>query len=177
MGRELRAVAWDVQILPVKIGTLAGVSNAALISGINYVIGLKNEGYDIVAINASYLDFSVPGTDVFSAIANAGNNGILYIAAAGNGGLNLDGIDPTGFWGAQSNVITVAATDNQDELASFSNYSARDVNLAAPGVDILTTGPGGRIWWCRGRVVIRRQWFRGGGGCWRLLCRRRRWRR
>ena len=54
--------------------------------------------------------------------------------------MNLDSVDPIGFWGSQSNVITVAATDNQDHLSSYSNYSAHDVDLGAPGTDILTTG-------------------------------------
>src|SRR5262249_59243802 len=42
------------------------------------------------------------------------------------------------------NIISVAATDNRDQLASFSNYGATSVDLAAPGVATLSTIPGGR---------------------------------
>ena len=42
---------------------------------------------------------------------------------------------------ASSNVITVAAVDNQFNLATFSNYGASSVQLAAPGIDIFTTSP------------------------------------
>src|SRR5207237_4743288 len=45
------------------------------------------------------------------------------------------------YWGA-TNIIAVAATDNRDQLASWSNYGATLVHLAAPGVNILSTTPG-----------------------------------
>ena len=67
-GVGITGVAWNVALLPVKVGTAAGVTNQDLIDGINYVINLKRAGNDIVAINASYLDFSVPGLDVINAI-------------------------------------------------------------------------------------------------------------
>ena len=42
-----------------------------------------------------------------------------------------------------TNVVCVAASDHDDTLASFSNYGPANVDLAAPGVDIASTWPGG----------------------------------
>lgn len=67
----------------------------------------------------------------------------LHVAAAGNDGQNLDEVPhyPGAF--SLPNLITVAATDWSDRLASFSNYSANRVHLAAPGVSTYSTTPGG----------------------------------
>jgi subtilisin family serine protease len=64
---------------------------------------------------------------------------MLFVAAAGNSGLNND-ISPTypaSF--SAPNIIAVAATNNLDQRASFSNYGATTVHLGAPGVAILST--------------------------------------
>ena len=64
----------------------------------------------------------------------------LHICAAGNNARDNDGADPA--YPASydlPNIISVAATDSQDQLADFSNYGATSVDLAAPGVDILST--------------------------------------
>jgi hypothetical protein len=68
---------------------------------------------------------------------------MLFVASAGNSALNND-ISPTypGSYTAP-NVISVAATDNRDYLASFSNYGRNSVHLGAPGVNVLSTVRGG----------------------------------
>jgi thermitase len=75
--------------------------------------------------------------------------GMLFVAAAGNGGLDDIGDDndrtpefPCAY--ALPNVVCVAASDNRDTLAGFSNFGARSVDLSAPGVAIASTWPGGR---------------------------------
>jgi len=78
---------------------------------------------------------------VNDAISAANAEGILFIAAAGNEGTNND-ILP--FYPADydvANIITVAASDHNDQLAIFSNYGPSSVDLAAPGVDIFSTTP------------------------------------
>jgi subtilisin-like proprotein convertase family protein len=75
------------------------------------------------------------------AIAASGNAGMLFVVAAGN---NASNNDTTPFYPASynlPNVVVVAATDQNDALASFSNYGATSVDLAAPGVSILSTTP------------------------------------
>lgn len=76
-----------------------------------------------------------------AAIINARDHGVLFVAAAGNWGMNNES-EP--FYPASyevSNVISVAATDHMDSLASFSNYGNESVDLGAPGVNILSTFP------------------------------------
>lgn len=75
------------------------------------------------------------------AIGRAGAAGILFIAAAGNDGKNLDTSPSHPASYALSNMIVVAATDRYGSMASFSNYSQSTVHIAAPGVDILLTVP------------------------------------
>ncbi|HVX85954.1 MAG TPA: S8 family peptidase [Phycisphaerae bacterium] len=140
-GLGITGVNWNVSILPIKVATDTGVSDSALQQGIAYVEMLKSRGVNIVAINASYVSFGFPSIADINAIASTANYGILYVAAAGNSGLNFDSLIPGGF--LPSNMMLVAATDNQDNLASFSDYGANSVELGAPGVDILTTVRGG----------------------------------
>ncbi|NQU08636.1 MAG: S8 family serine peptidase, partial [Candidatus Abyssubacteria bacterium] len=68
--------------------------------------------------------------------------GMLFIAAAGNDGTNNDVIPhyPSSY--DVANIVAVAATDHNDNLASFSCYGATSVDLSAPGVAILSTTPG-----------------------------------
>lgn len=67
------------------------------------------------------------------------NLGILFIAAAGNDSVNNDVVTSYPANYLLPNVITVAATDNRDRLASFSNYGKKTVHVGAPGVRILST--------------------------------------
>ena len=67
------------------------------------------------------------------------NCGALVVASAGNDGTNTIQY-PAGY--SSANIISVAATDDKDQLASFSNFSGTWVDLAAPGVNILSTTPG-----------------------------------
>ena len=77
-------------------------------------------------------------TTLRTAVDNAWNNGngALLIAAAGN-----DGNSTVSYPAGYPNVVSVAATDRNDRRASFSNANA-DVEIAAPGVDTLSTTPG-----------------------------------
>lgn len=77
-----------------------------------------------------------------NAYANAYNNGLVIVSAAGNNGQSLDSnpMYPAAF-DTPSN-ITVAATSDSDAKASFSNYSQTLAHVAAPGVSIVSTVPG-----------------------------------
>jgi subtilisin family serine protease len=67
----------------------------------------------------------------------------LFVVAAGNDGANDDVTSEYPCDYDLSNVVCVAASDRDDSLASFSNYGAATVDLAAPGVDIASTWLGG----------------------------------
>ncbi len=140
-GTGIAGVDWNVKILPIEVGTLLGVDDNAVAAGINYVTQLKNQGVNIVAINASYISFTPPTGAEISAIQSAGNAGILYVAAAGNAGLNLDNLFPSSF--LPSNLIFVASTDENDKLASDSSFGSKTVAVGAPGVDATVDIPGG----------------------------------
>ena len=76
------------------------------------------------------------------AIAAAPNT--LFVVAAGNDGADDDATPEYPCDYDLANVVCVAASDHDDTLASFSNYGTTNVDLAAPGVDIASTWPGGR---------------------------------
>jgi subtilisin family serine protease len=116
------------------------LSVAAIIEAVQYAAMMKARGVNVVAINASFGGGS-PGTTESDAIQAAGDVGIIFCAAAGNNSANND---TTPFYPASyrlPNMIVIAASDQNDTLASFSDYGAATVDLAAPGVNILSCGP------------------------------------
>ena len=149
-GTGVAGVMWNVKLLPLKIMGADGTGNINdLIAAINYAVLLKNKGVNIKAMNASI------GTAAYSqsfkdAIASANTAEILFIAAAGNGGGplcgdgNANNNDLSPCYPASynlPNIISVAATDQNDRIASFSNYGPTTVHVAAPGVYVLSTIP------------------------------------
>ena len=78
-------------------------------------------------------------------ISQAGDLGHLFCAAAGNSASDndLDPHYPSNY--DLANIISVAASDQQDELAYFSCYGSTTVDLAAPGTSILNLVPNGGL--------------------------------
>jgi subtilisin family serine protease len=97
---------------------------------------------NVVALNGSY---GGPDNSTLekAAIKAAGDAGIIFCAAAGNDASNNDTTPtyPAGYH--LTNMIVVGASDQLDGLASFSNYGVTNVDLSAPGVNILSTTPPG----------------------------------
>ncbi|MGE4489816.1 MAG: S8 family serine peptidase, partial [Kiritimatiellales bacterium] len=85
---------------------------------------------------------SAGGEMLLSAFEAANSNGVLAVVAAGNSNNDNDTapVYPASY--DLPNIIAVAASDEDDRLASFSNYGSATVDLAAPGVDIVSTIPG-----------------------------------
>ena len=133
-------VAWDVKIMAVKVlNGLGSGSTAAAIRGLDWIVSKKKEGIDIVAVNASL--GGGPYSEIERlAVAALGNENIILVAAAGNAGTNNDFEPAYPASYSLPNIISVAATDANDNLAYFSNYGKTTVDLAAPGVGILSTG-------------------------------------
>lgn len=116
------------------------LSDSAVIQAIAYAITMKGRGVNVVAINES---FGGGGSNSVerTAMISAGNVGIIFCVAAGNNGTDNDTI---AFYPANyrlSNMIVVAATDQNDALASFSNFGLNTVDLGAPGVNIVSLLP------------------------------------
>jgi len=81
---------------------------------------------------------------LYEAIERAKAKGVLFIAAAGNDGKDNDNSSqasyPAGF--DNDNLISVAATDNNDKMAYFSNYGKKTTHVGAPGVNVYSLAPG-----------------------------------
>ena len=84
-------------------------------------------------------------SELKQALLRAQNAGVLVVIAAGNDGRDNDNDSMPNFPASfeLDNIITVAATDSQDQLAEFSAYGLRTVHIGAPGVKILSTIAGG----------------------------------
>ena len=134
-------VNWSTQIMTVNMNSIQGTGVLGeMPQAFQYVIRQKQMGVNVVAINASF-GMPVFSQALFSMIEIAGKLGITVICAAGNNSTNTDLIPnyPSGF--DLPNVISVAAIDQTNQLATFSNYGKQTVDLAAPGVSILSTWP------------------------------------
>jgi subtilisin family serine protease len=133
-----------VKIMAVKIFRPdGGAYDSDILEAIDYVLTMKGNGVNIVAINASYGGYGGSQEDPMNiAIRSLGDQGIVFVAAAGNEYNNNDGSFqsfPASYNAA--NIISVAATDQNDTLAWFSNRGEFSVDIAAPGVNILSTTP------------------------------------
>jgi len=139
----IAGVNWRVQIMPLKFMGRSGYGNVNdAIEAINYAIDRKTNGVNLRIISASF-GSATNSKALRDAIKAAGDAGILFVAAAGNDSSNNDRWPhyPSNY--DLPNLISVAALDRNDRLASFSNYGAKSVHVAAPGKAILSTWLGG----------------------------------
>jgi subtilisin family serine protease len=156
-GKGVAGVVWNVTMINAKFLGRNGGTTANAVKAVDYITDLKvRHGLDIVATNNSW------GGGGFSqalldAIDRGGDAGILFVAAAGNGGNDGVGDDNDRTPNYPSNyectrggtrgwdcVIAVAAITSGRGRASFSNYGARTVDVGAPGSGITSTLPGKR---------------------------------
>lgn len=140
-GIGVAGVNWKVKIMALKFMDASGGYLSDELECINYILNMKNRGVNIRVVNGSFGASTFSNAE-YDAIKSLKDNGILFVAAAGNDGSNNDS-NPT--YPASydlPNIIAVAATDNSDNLASFSNYGISSVDIGAPGVNILSTVPG-----------------------------------
>ena len=118
----------------------ASISTSAEIDALQYAAMMKTRGVNIVAINASFGGGS-SSTAEATAIQAAGDAGIVFCAAAGNRSANNDTTLSYPASYRLNNMIVVAASTQTNQLASFSNFGATTVDLAAPGTNILSLMP------------------------------------
>jgi subtilisin family serine protease len=133
-------VNWNSSIMALKFLSSGGSGTTAnAILSVNYATMMR----ELYGVNVRVASNSWGGgpfsQGLFDAISNMNDAGILFVAAAGNSADNAD-VSPH-YPAAYNvpNVISVAATDRFDQLASFSTYGLNSVDLGAPGVDILST--------------------------------------
>jgi len=144
-GIGITGVNWNVKIMALKVFRPSMEAyDSDILEAVDYVLTMKNNGVNVVAINASYgggcgTDFQ--NDPMNTAIKSLGDAGIVFAAAAGNENNNNDATPSCPASYDASNLIAVAATDQDDNLAYFSNYGATSVDIAAPGTNILSTLP------------------------------------
>lgn len=136
-GKGVAGVGQKVNILPVRAFDANGRSTTySVVNGIDYA---RDAGAKIV--NMSFGSYYYDQFD-YDAIVRGRNAGVLYVVAAGNEGNNNDGAMhsyPASY--DLDNIISVAASTQNDNLASWSNYGQTTVDVTAPGVNIMSAYP------------------------------------
>ena len=133
-GTDIVGVNWHVRIMAVKfLGADGSGSLVAALKSINYAV---DNGAKVLSNSWGGGGFSQA---LLESIQRSNEKGALFIAAAGNDGANNDSraFYPAGY--KVPNILSVAAIDNQGNLARFSNYGRTTVHVAAPGVDVYST--------------------------------------
>jgi serine protease len=143
-GSGVVGVNWQVSIMPLKFLTGSGSgSTSAAVAAINYATRMRRDfGINVVATNNSWGGGGL-STALRDAIDAGAGAGILFVAAAGNEANNNDATPSYPGSYTSTAVISVAAIDRSNRLASFSNYGATSVDIGAPGAGILSTTPNG----------------------------------
>ncbi|UCD72246.1 MAG: S8 family serine peptidase [Syntrophobacterales bacterium] len=135
-GEGITGVMWKASIMPLRFLNTNGIGTVSdAIGAIEYAV---EKGARVINASWGMNNFS---EFLFDAIQFCNEEGVLVVAAAGNSDLNIDN-NP--FYPASydlPNIISVAATDQRDTLASFSNWGPSTVDVAAPGVTIYSTWP------------------------------------
>lgn len=142
-GIGVTGVSWSSKIMALKGLGLAGGTTAGIIEAVNYMVTMKTKyGINIVVSNNSYGGGGYSQA-FYDAIQVSINVGIPFVAASGNSGTDNDLIAsyPNGY--NLDGIIAVEATDHNDRLAGFSQFGRTTVDIAAPGVDVLSTTLGG----------------------------------
>ena len=131
---DVTGVAWSTKIMSLRIFDTDGSSSVTAIVGALEYARLNGA----TVINASW---SISGNSptLLTELEAIRDAGISFINSAGNNGTDHDQnkVYPSGY--NLSNILSIAATDSSDAKASFSDYGEWSVDLAAPGVGILST--------------------------------------
>ena len=132
-------VAWDAKIMPLRVLGFDGGTNYDIAQAILYASGLPNDSATTPSRKADIINLSLggpaPGTvegfNFFQSILNqARTAGVIVVAAAGN-----DSSSELFYPASYQGVISVAATNFNDEAAPYSNFG-EEVDVASPGGDV-----------------------------------------
>jgi subtilisin family serine protease len=129
-------VSPGARIMPLRFMDGTG-SVSDEIEAIDYAI---EKGVKIINMSFGSYTFSFSERE---AMSDAGDAGVLFVAAAGNKNNDNDGsssLYPASY--NLSNIISVTATNQDDNLWYDSNYGTISVDVGAPGVNIYSTTPG-----------------------------------
>lgn len=146
-GKGITGIS-DARLMSLKIfDEERSTSNSIIIKALNYIIQAKAAGVNITAVNCSWgggnSSYAMP-----SLVKQIGQGGTLFVFASGNDGINhRPGIKATcpydlyaGSYAENRNYMVITgSSDVNDMPSSFSDYGASDVDLFAPGENILST--------------------------------------
>jgi subtilisin family serine protease len=134
-------VMWRASLMSLRVLDNTGTGDVAdAVEAIDYAAA---HGAQVINLSWGTSGASIALKD---AIERASRRDVIVICSAGNGSRDLD---TTPYYPASfnlKNLISVAASDTSDHLASWSNWGKRNVSIAAPGTNILTTQRGGGYW-------------------------------
>ena len=137
-GIGIAGVAWRARIMPIKVLDASAVGSAATLAlGIRYAVA---NGAQVINLSVSGPGYSRAFDE---AVQFASDSGVVVVGAAGNDGRNVDAAPayPAAFQAPL--LVAVAATAQGGGLSPVSNFGAGNVELAAPGQDIVSTAAGG----------------------------------
>lgn len=138
----IKGVMWDASIMALKVLDSTGVGNVAdIIESIEYA---RDNGAKVINMSLGSNENSLALKDALA------SSQAIVVASAGNENSNNDIVPvyPANY--NLPNILSVSATDNRDSLADFSNYGFNKVHVAAPGVSILSSKPGGGFGYASG---------------------------
>jgi subtilisin family serine protease len=132
-GLGISGVMWQAKIMPLRFLGVSGSGTTA--DAVSAVLYANAKGAHVINNSWGGAGFSQALKDAIDA------SPAVVVCAAGNSGTNNDAVPfyPASYTSA--NIISVAASDQNDMLASFSNYGATTVDVAAPGTSIYSTIP------------------------------------
>lgn len=138
-GVGISGVNQDVKIMALKILDSDGEGYASdEISAYHYINKAMSLGVNVVAINNSWGGGGE--SEIFEMLIDiVGQKGAVTVCAAGNEYNDNDEEGPYPANIESPYKLSVAASNEDNELAAFSNYGKESVDLAAPGTDILST--------------------------------------
>ena len=131
----------NIRIMALKFLDEEGSgSTIDAISAYNYIYKAQSLGTNVVAVNDSWGGDADETEDALKAVIEmVGKKGALSVVASGNDGVNVDDQYTSPACIDSDYIISVAASNENDELATFSNYGKDNVDIAAPGTNILSS--------------------------------------
>lgn len=138
----------NARLMALKVfGDDGETTNSTILDAMNYILQAKKTGVNITAVNCSWgggrSSYAMP-----SLVNQLGKMGVLFVFASGNGGINRDSTPEsscpydlyTGVYTDNRNyVIITGSSDNNDNPSTFSDYGSKNVDLFAPGENIIST--------------------------------------
>lgn len=151
-GKHVAGVNWKVKIM----GVAASSSNTAVVlKGYGYVLAQKKlwieskgrYGANVVATNSSFgIDRAVCMTDKYKMwnemYEEMGKHGILSAVATANSAWDIDATGDVPSSCATDYVVAVTNSTKEDKLYTSAGWGATQIDLAAPGTNVMSTVPG-----------------------------------